>query len=198
MAKSKLILITTLLFVGLLIILHFFYGLFTKYNYFTAKWDILSGKPRILQYGEPMMSDKEAISISPKFGFHYKIVAGCVVSTPERNGIEAYNLAITAYLDKKNGSSWKNRFDFQVDSLFLMDRKDTIKKVILAIDEVKKMSNDLESFSHGSRHINVFVLPQKKGQPNAWVGEIMSDSSIRVFYYYSVNPYTLEASRIHY
>ncbi|MBL7692185.1 MAG: hypothetical protein JNM41_11375 [Flavipsychrobacter sp.] len=102
-----------------------------------------------------MMSDKEAILIAPKFGFHYKIVAGCVVSIPERSGFEGYNLAVTAYLDKKIGSSWKNKFHSQVDSLFLLDRKDTIEKVILAIDEVKQMSNDLDSFSHGNRHINV-------------------------------------------
>ena len=93
-------------FIGLLI-LHILYGLFTPYSYVTAKWDIATGDPRILQYGEAMLTDKQAITIAPKFGFKYDIVAGCLVTNPLINGVNAYNAVTTKYLSDKLGNEWR-------------------------------------------------------------------------------------------
>lgn len=181
-----------------LITLHVLGGLFTPYNYLTAKWDIAKGKPRILQYGKAMLSDKQAITIAPKFGFNYDIVAGCLVTTSLVNGIDAYNSVTTKYLNDNLGTDWKKKFDFQVDSLFRVDRVDTIRKTILAVSKVKEMSDYVDSISGGREHLFIWVLPQEKNGPNVRVSQIMPDSSIRVFYYYQVDPYSLQYSSVQY
>ena len=121
MKKRTKILLATVAIVSGLTALHFFCGLFTPYNYLTAKWDITQGRPRILQYGEAMKTDEQAMKIAPKFGFTYDIVAGCLVTTPLVNGVDIYNSVTTKYLNNKLGNDWKNKFDFQVDSLFRVD-----------------------------------------------------------------------------
>lgn len=198
MKKRTKILLGAIVVVSGLAALYFFYGLFTPYNYFTAKWDIAQDKPRILQYGETMMTAEQAVKIAPKFGFTYDIVTGCLVTTPLVNGIDIYNSVTTKYLNNKLGYDWKKKFDFQVDSLFREDRVDTIRKTILAIDKVKKMDNYLDSVSNGKEHLYIWVLPQEKTNPNVRVSRKMPDGSIRVFYYYQVNPYSLQVSSIQY
>src|SRR5688572_5208786 len=106
--RTKIISAITLTVVGLTT-LHFCYGLFTPYNYLTAKWDIAQDKPRILQYGEAMLTDEQAVKIAPKFGFTYDIIAGCLVTTPFVNGVDVYNSVTTEYLNSKLGKSWKKK-----------------------------------------------------------------------------------------
>jgi len=198
MKKGTKILLGTIVFVSGLTALYFFCGLFTPYNYFTAKWDIAQDRPRILQYGEAMMTDEQAIKIAPKFGFTYDIVAGCLVTTPLVNGVDIYNSVTTKYLENKLGNDWKKKFDFQVDSLFRADRVDTIRKTILAIDKVREIDNYLDSASNGKEHLYIWVLPQEKNKPNVRISRKMPDGSITVFYYYKVDPYSLQASSIQY
>ncbi len=187
-----------MLFVALLTILHFCCGLFTPYNYFIAKWDIIRGRPKIILFGKPKMSEKEAMFLAPKFGFQYKIAGGCIMSSSKLKGIEAYNRVVNTYLYDINGNGWQTKFDAQVDSFFFSNRRDTITKIIYSIGYIKEMSSYLDSVSHGSRQISVGFLLLKNTRANVWVGEILPDSLIRVFYYFNVNPYTLEANRIHY
>ena len=80
-----------------------------------------------MQYGEAMKTDKQAMKIAPKFGFTYDIVAGCLVTTPLVNGVDIYNSVTTKYLNNKLGNDWKNKFDFQVDSLFRADSIGNLK-----------------------------------------------------------------------
>jgi hypothetical protein len=181
-------------------ITHFYHGLFTPYNYLTAKWDIAKSKPRILQYGYrgSMITDKQAIVIAPKYGFNYDIVGDCEMTTPLVNGINAYNAVTIKFLNGKLGNDWKKKFDIEIDSLFRVYRVDTIRKIVLAIDEVKIIDDYLDSVSGGKEHLYIWVLPQEKDEPNVRVGRIMPDMSRRVFYYYQVDPYSLKSTRILY
>lgn len=195
--RTKIIIVTALMAIGLTA-LHFCYGLFTPYNYITAKWDIAQGQPRMLQYGELDVSDQQAVKLAPVFGFRYEIVAGCAVTSPLVTGIEAYNGVTTKYLDGKLGKDWEKKFQAAVDSLFRVERVELIRKTVLEIDDVKQMNGYLDSVSGGKRQLLIKVLPLENNGPNVSVGEIMSDSSIRIFYYYQVDPYSLEVSRIQY
>lgn len=198
MTRKKRTLIIGFILVVILTTLHFYCGLFTPYNYLTAKWDLARDKPRILIYGEPGRADKQAIQTAPQFGFTYDIVAGCAVTTPLVHGLDAYNEVTTAYLNNKLGPDWKKKFDFKVDSLFREDRVDTIRKTILAIEDIKQFDHYLDSVSHGKRHLYIWVLPQEKHEPNVRVGEKSPDGSIRVFEYYNVDPYTLQITSVKY
>ena len=59
-----------------------------------------------------MVTDGQAFKLAPKFGFSYDIVAGCMVTTPMANGIDAYNSVTTKYLNDKLGNDWKKKFDY--------------------------------------------------------------------------------------
>ena len=190
--------ITILLLISGLAILHILFGLFTPYNYLTAKWDLLKGKPQLVIYGLPRKSDKEAFSIAPQFGFRYKYGAGCNVSQAMVNGFEGYNNVMNNYLESKLGKDWSKKFDMQVDSIFTINRTDTIRKLILSESSIKEWDSILTSSSNGKRQLYVWVLPKKIDEANVRVGEIMTDSTLRIYSYFYVDPYTLKIEPIHY
>lgn len=189
--RAKNAIVVTLITLAL-IVLHFLCGLFTPYSFLTAVKDIVTGNPKLLQYGEYSLSDKQAIEVAPKYGFTYKIITSHITSKPLENGMRAYNSVIAKYISYTCGSNWENQFDYQVDSLFRLSRVDTMRKTILTIDRVKAMNDYLDSISDHRQHVFIWVLPQNKNEPNVRVGQIMSDSSIRVYDYYSIDPYTLK------
>jgi len=179
-----------------LTVLHFLCGLFTPYNYFTAKWDIAHDRPRILQYGEALVSDEHAVKLAPEYGFTYDVVAGCLVTTPLVNGVDIYNSVTETFLNEKLGNDWREKLESSVDSLFRVARVDTIRKTILSIDYIKEMDNYLDSISNGKEHLFISVLPHEKVKPNVKVGRIMADSSRIIFNYFQVDPYSLQVSTI--
>lgn len=178
--------------------LHFLFGLFTPYNFFTALYDVLSDQPRYVQYGERNVTDKEAIELAPMYGFKYEIAAGCIVSTPFVNGIRNYNFFINDYLKKKTGKDWKIKFDTAVDSLFRFNRADMIRKTVLEQPLVKELSQHLYCMSDGRRKVYVWVLQKKREDANVRVCEIRPDKLIRIYYYYDVDPYSLKIKQIRY
>ena len=180
------------------IALHYFFGLFKPYNYLTAKWDILNNNPAIVVYGLPAETDQEAFALAPEFGFLYKRIGGSKVTKPLVNGAEQYNAVTVAYLDQKLGKEWKQRFDLRVDSLYRINRMDTIRKVVLAMPQNKEMNDYLDSVSGGKRKLYIWVLPMEKDNPNVRVGEMMPDSSVRIFDYYRVDPYSLQIASVQY
>lgn len=197
--KKKIVITLTLIVLSSgLFVSYYSFGLFTSYNYVTAKWDIFKSHPLILQYGEALLTDKEAVKIAPKYGFNYDIVAGCIISTPRVNGIKSYNSVMEKYLENKLGTNWRQKFDFQVDSLFRIDRVDTIRKKILAIPNIKEMDHNLDSLSNGKTHLIVSVAPLKKEGSNVTVGSAINDRVNIILFYYYVDPYSLSVSSIHY
>ena len=181
----------------LAITLHFLFGLFTPYNFFTAIYDVLTDQPRYVQYGERNFTDKEAISVAPRYGFQYEIAAGCLVSQPLVRGINNYNFFINDYLNKKTGRNWKVKFDTEVDSLFRFNRSDMIRKVVLEQPLVKELSQHLYCMSDGRRKVYVWILQKKREEANVRVCEIRPDKLIRIYYYYDVDPYTLKIKQVH-
>ncbi len=90
---------------------YYFYGIFTPYNYFNAKYDLISGKVRVLTYGLPHQYTAVEDQVAAEFGFHYYPVAGCLVTAELMNGVEAYNAVVKDYLEEKNGKDWQEQFN---------------------------------------------------------------------------------------
>ena len=102
----------------ILIIITFFlwnnFGLFSKYNYLTARQDIHNGDIRIISYGFQLL---DVNPISKKYGFRIDDI-GCSASKQEINGIKYYNSTVKNYISEKNGKTWEDKYEKEVDTLF--------------------------------------------------------------------------------
>jgi hypothetical protein len=177
--------------------IHFSTGLFTRYNFITARLDIMNKNYRIVHYGERKVTDNIAEEISPEFGFKYEGI-NCNATTPLINGIGSYNKIMIRQLDKIYGSDWYFDFEDRTDSLFRESRVDTIKQIISAQDNYKELEKAFEKLYHGKRKLTVWVLIHKDKVDNVRVCEKFGDTAIRVFDYYHVDPYSLKLSIVRY
>jgi hypothetical protein len=101
MMKSKKILIAVLL-VALTLPAAFHFGLFTPYNYFTAKRDVLAGSIQLIEYGEPSLPTTDSASRKQEGFLVVKAISlGCVITAQEINGIEQYNYVMKEFLNCK-------------------------------------------------------------------------------------------------
>ena len=96
---------------------YYFFGFFTPYNYFTAKWDVAHGKAALLVYGELSLDEAEAVQVAPEFGFQRLRVAGYTVTIPFVNGITDYNAVVWSYLTEKNGEGWWKAYERRVSQV---------------------------------------------------------------------------------
>lgn len=101
--------ITFLTIGGLLLLGYYYYGLFTPYNYFTAKRDISNGIIQIVVYGELRPNEKAEAEIAKKYGFAYD-GTGCILTPSLISGIQKYNEVVYNHLDKINGKDWWENF----------------------------------------------------------------------------------------
>lgn len=93
---------------------YYFFGLFTPYNYFTARYDLVNGKVRLLTYGLQLTDDNQAAEVAREFGFEQQAVAGCEVTEVLMNGVAQYNAVVEDYLAGKHGQDWREKFDHQL------------------------------------------------------------------------------------
>ena len=102
-------------------ILFWQFGLFNRFNYFTAKIDSWRDSARIVTIGKPLPCGVPCIGLKENYGFHETNV-GCVVTNPQLRGIDAYNAEIERYLNKRNGKNWRKKYQAELDSLIKYDR----------------------------------------------------------------------------
>lgn len=93
-----------------------FFGIFTPYNYFTAKNDISKGEIKILTFGEPALNPDLELEICQKYGFRYENL-GCVIYPQKRNSANCYNKVVNDYLEKRNGKFWKDKLKEYLENL---------------------------------------------------------------------------------
>lgn len=95
------------------------YNLSPEYNYFTAKLDIKNGNCRIVNVGGHIISsnEQEAKVVASKYGFRNIYVEKATSS--ELKGITNYNEAIEIYLALRNGSNWREKYQKEIDSIFM-------------------------------------------------------------------------------
>jgi hypothetical protein len=108
----------TIIGVGILIvgILFWQFGFFNRFNYLTAKIDIIRDSPRIATIGKILPCGVPCISLNEKYGFH-EANLGCSVNDPLLRGINAYNSEIEKYLNKRNGKNWRKKYETELESL---------------------------------------------------------------------------------
>jgi hypothetical protein len=175
------------------------YGIFTRYNYFTAHWDSHNGKVRLLSYGKQLLVDYQQKIIAERLGFKINTIAGCIISHSEADGANEYNKVMTEVLNKRLGSHWKATFDKRVDSLFRTDSTNRIYRAVMNEPYVKELSHknySLKAVTFQVRIIN--PTDTDATHPNAVLCENGKNGRYAAIAYYRVNPYSLGVVRIHY
>lgn len=86
--------------------LHYYFGLFERYNFVTAYWDSWTDSDRIVFFGKLDQTDIIKSKIAYKYGFEYEVV-GCLVTQPLLNGLRDYNKIMGAKISHKLGRDWE-------------------------------------------------------------------------------------------
>ena len=107
---------TILLIGGLYLGLRFMFGLFTPFNFWTAKQDIKNDKIQIAEIGEMPMNLEQKQKLANSYGFKFYLF-GCNVTTDIINGTKYYNKTMVEHLESKYGVGWWTKFQTQLDSV---------------------------------------------------------------------------------
>lgn len=92
-------------------LLHVNFGLFNRFNFATAYWDIWQGNERIIIYGELFETDSLKTALAPKLGFNYERQEDCTVTTPFVNGVTDYNEIMGREISERLGNDWTKVLD---------------------------------------------------------------------------------------
>ncbi|MDE3184985.1 MAG: hypothetical protein KGM16_16355 [Bacteroidota bacterium] len=153
-------LLTIVFFGGLYFGLRFSFGLFTPYNFWTARQDIKKGKIQIAEVGELPLNYGEKQSLANSYGFKFYYF-GCTVTKDIINGTKYYNQTMVEHLEKKYGHGWWTKFQTQLDNIDNSKRLDlTVEKVTDLVSDLKIVKDEIklvDSLSKGKRHI--LLLP---------------------------------------
>ncbi len=96
--------------------LHFMFGLFTPYNFWTAQQDINNGKVQIIEIGELPLNFEKNQKLANSYGFSF-FLHGCNVTTGILNGTKYYNKIMVDHLENKYGEDFWAKFQNQLDSI---------------------------------------------------------------------------------
>lgn len=127
--KLKYGLLIILLLGGIYFGLRFAFGLFTPFNFFTAKQDIGNGKIQIVEIGELPLNFKQKQELANSYGFNFYLY-GCNITTGVINGIDFYNDKMIDQLESKYGNGWWSKFQTKLDSIDRMPKNLKKEKLI--------------------------------------------------------------------
>ena len=138
--------------------LRLLFGIFTPYNFWTAKQDIANSKVQIIAVGLPYYPQVEQ-RFAKIYGFNFKYV-GCNATTELLNGTKYYNKQVEGYLTKKYGENFWRTFKLQVDSNIVNQIKidSTLDQVIKVVGSLKIVKDEIklvDSLSINKRHISL-------------------------------------------
>jgi len=96
-----------------------------------AQAPVVHQQMEYLTYGLPPAPDRQSAEnvVASRWGFRYKTVAGCVVTTQLTDSVEAHNKAIDRILSKKHGEKWYVPFNKLVNTQLT-----TNKKIFMLLD----------------------------------------------------------------
>jgi len=138
--------------------LRLLFGIFTPYNFWTAKQDIANGRVQIIAVGLPYYPQVEK-RLAQNFGFNFKYV-GCNATKELLNGTKYYNKQVEHYLTKKYGENFWKTFKIQVDSNIMHQIKidsilDKVSQVVESLKIVKDEIKLIDSLSNNKRNISI-------------------------------------------
>ncbi|MFM7857813.1 MAG: hypothetical protein ACKO96_39300, partial [Flammeovirgaceae bacterium] len=115
--KSKKFLRLGLLAISILVVGHFTLGLFESYNFLTAYLDRMTGKERIIIYGELDKSDSIRSIAARRLGFEYKRLKDCNVTATFVKGVKDYNSIMGQSISTRLGASWEAKLTTEISKV---------------------------------------------------------------------------------
>jgi hypothetical protein len=172
---------------GLYFGLNSIFGLFTPYNYFTARQDASNNKIQIVEVGEKPMNYDEKQRLANSFGFSFHLF-GCNVSSNIINGTKYYNRVMIDHLESEHGNNWWSNFQTQIDSIDKAKTNNlTTEKVVHLISRqelVKNQINLVDSLSKGQRHISLVPILSDTAK-NIYLVKVCEDNGTNLVTYHS-------------
>jgi hypothetical protein len=167
--------------------LRLLFGIFTPYNFWTAKQDIANNKVQIIAVGLPYYPQVEQ-RIAKSYGFNFKYV-GCNATTELLNGTKYYNRQVENYLTKKYGDNFWKTFKLQVDSNIVSQIKtdstlDQVSKVVASLKIVKDEIKLIDSLSNSKRHISLIPSLDDSAR-NIYLVKVTEDNGTNYVTYFN-------------
>jgi hypothetical protein len=187
--KNKIILglATILLMCGLLIALRFVFGLFTPFNFLTARQDIRNGTIRVAETGELPVNSLEKEALARSCGFTI-VHLGCSVSTDIQNGVSYYNRVMITHLENKYGKGFWIKFQSRLDSIDKSRNLDlTLEKVtdlVAGLKIVKDQVRLVDSLSGHQRHISLIPVLEDS-LTNRYLVKVAEDNGTNYVTYFN-------------
>lgn len=172
---------------GLYFGLRFTFGLFTPFNFWTARHDIKNGKIQIAEIGEMPLNFEQKQKLANSYGFDFYLF-GCNVTTDIINGTEYYNKAMVENLENKYGIGWWTKFQTQLDSIDNAKLTDLKIDKVLELVERQKIVKDqiklIDSLSKGQRHISL-IPTLDDSTKNIYLVKVSEDNGMNYVTYYN-------------
>jgi hypothetical protein len=149
--KIRTKIIITLSLIVVLLTLAYYKGLFSKYNFVTAYYRILTKNYSITEYGELGIYEPQEYIIAPRLGFKIEREYGCAVTSGIVNGSNDYNRIMSSYIDKNVCKDWHNKLLADSKELFRMD---SLARSIINVDSLKQTRSDIKNKTNLSFEID--------------------------------------------
>jgi hypothetical protein len=178
----------TIVLVGLFYLgLKLSFGIFTPYNFWTAKQDIANNKIQIIVIGLPYYPQVRQL-VAKDYGFNFNYV-GCNATTELLNGTKYYNNQVENYLTKKYGDNFWRTFKLQVDSKIVNQIKadstlDQVNKVVKSLKIVKDEIKLVDSLSNNKRHISL-ISSLDETLKNIYLVKVSEDNGTNYVTYFN-------------
>lgn len=105
----------------ILIIGAYYKGIFSRYNFVTAYFEILTQDYQIAYIGEYGLFEKQETIVAPKLGFRISRTYGCDVNSGIVNGTDDFNKIMGNYINKHVCSDWQKKLNEEAQKLSIQD-----------------------------------------------------------------------------
>ncbi len=93
---------------------HLTLGLFERFNLLTAYFDRLTGKERIIIYGELDPADSIKSITARRLGFQYVRMEDCNVTSTFVKGVNDYNDIMGQVISERVGMNWQKKLNSEI------------------------------------------------------------------------------------
>jgi hypothetical protein len=163
------------------------FGLFTLFNFWTARQDIKNGKIQIVEIGEMPLNFGQKQRLANSYGFDFYLI-GCEVTSDIIHGTKYFNNVMVDHLKNKYGAGWWTKFQTQLDSIDKAKSTEFIIEKVLDLVEKQKIVKDqiklIDSLSKSQRHISL-VPTLDDSTKNIYLVKVGEDNGMNLVTYYN-------------
>ena len=101
----------------IIVIVLYYYGCLSKYNYFTANWDIRKGNYKIVLMDPPFYFYIDGKKIASKYDIEFIYLPSSILINWQTKGVFIYNDYMDKAIAEKLGAEMHRKYLFELDSV---------------------------------------------------------------------------------